>query len=419
MRAKSMLMLPVLLLALIFVNQTIFTSGEDSNKKDYSKNFVQDFDSKFQSALEEKCGSISGRVTYHNSGIGIPDVIVEISGDRIISGPQYLKIKTDRKGRFSCNMLEPGEYSIRFNPKHPFCFENEWKRISVEIGKNTVINKKLELGGAISGKIFCKDKEIKPFKGVRVIISSGSYRKVRFTKDDIEVKSYSSKSIGESDDTKADGSYFVGRLCPFGNYYIRADCHISGQADRVLTGISVKKGEVTKVEDIVFDLNDITGIEGFVVSSVDGKTVADASITFANIDKYSITGKIVDMGETRTNSHGYFHMKNLEPGKYALFAAPPVPPKKDKSTGKPYYTMAEYPGLLKKKQVVVKQGCIQRLDIKLDIPSHSKAEKYGKQEKLQKNSPVHLLYFFNNGERSCLNQNLFSKSLEIGLSTFP
>ena len=373
MRIKSIFMLPVLLLAFIFVNQTIFTSGEDSNKKDYSKNFVQDFDSKFQSALEEKCGSISGRITYHNSGIGIPNVIVEISGDRIISGPQHLKIKTDRKGRFSCNMLEPGEYTIRFSPKHPFCFENEWQKIFVEIGKNTVIDKKLELGGAISGKVFCKSESIKPFKGVRVLIVSGRIRKVFITEDDdIDVKSYYSKTRGEFDFTKADGSYFVGRLCPFGNYYIRADCHISGQADRILTGITVKKGEITKVEDIVFDLNDNTGIEGYVVSSLDGKTISDAIITFGNIEKHPITGGIERLGETRTNSHGYFHMKNLEPGEYLLIVAPPAPPKKDKNTGKPYYTMAEYPGLLAEKQVVVKQGYMQRVDIKLDIPSHSK-----------------------------------------------
>jgi hypothetical protein len=372
MRVKSMFILPVLLLTLIFVTQAIFPAGEDSNKKDFSKNSVQDFDSKFQSALEEKCGSISGRITYHNSGIGIPDVIVEISGDRIISGPRHIKVKTDRKGRFSCKMLEPGGYTIRFSPKHPFCFENEWKRISVEIGKNTVINKKLELAGAISGKILCKDKEIKPFKGVKVIISSGSYRKVRFTKDDIEVKSYHSKSIGETDDTKADGSYFVGRLCPFGNYYISADCHIPGQADRVLTGIMVKKGEITKVEDIVFDLNDITGIEGFVFSSLDGKAIDGAKIIFGIIEKKPITGGIVDMGETRTDSHGYFHMKNLKPGEYWLTVSPPVPPKRDKTTGKPYYKMAEYPGLINHKEVVVKQGYTQRVDFKLDIPSHSK-----------------------------------------------
>jgi hypothetical protein len=370
-----MFILPVLLLTLIFVNQAIFPAEEDSNKKDYSKNSVQDFDSKFQSALEEKCGSISGRITYHNSGIGIPDVIVEISGDRIISGPQHIKVKTDRKGRFSCNMLEPGGYTIRFSPKHPFCFENEWKRISVEIGKNTVINKKLELGGAVSGKILGKDKkdkEIKPFKGVKVIISSGSYRKVRFTKDDIEVKSYRSKSIGESDDTIADGSYFVGRLCPFENYYISADCHIPGKADRVLIGITVKKGEITEVEDIVFDLNDITGIEGFVVSSVDGKAISDARITFWNVDKTPMTGGSVLLGETRTNSHGYFHMKNLEPGKYLIIVSPPAPPKRDKITGKPYYTMAEYIGLIITKEVVVTQGYMQRADIELDIPSHSK-----------------------------------------------
>ena len=374
MRAKNMLMLPVLLLALIFLNQTIFTAGEDSNKEDYNKIDVHTIDSQDESALKEKkYGSISGIVIDKDSGIGIPNVIVEISGYTAISGSIHIEIKTDQKGRYSHNMLEPVEYNIRFNPNHPYCFENEWQKIFVEIGKNIVINKKLELGGAISGKIICNDKEIKPFKGVKVIISSGSYRKVWTTKDgDIEVKSYRSKSTGEADDTKADGSYFVGRLCPFGNYYIRADCHISGQADRILTGITVKKGEVTKVEDIVFDLSDNTGIEGYVVSSLDGKTIADAIITFGNVEKIQITGEIVDLGETRTNSRGYFHMKNLDPGKYSLIALPPAPPKRDKSTGKPYYTLAEYPGLLKKKKVVVKQGYMQRVDIKLDIPSHSK-----------------------------------------------
>ncbi len=373
MIVRSMFMLPILLWALIFVNQTIFPGGEDSSKEDYSKIGVQTGDSQDKPALEEKeYGSISGRITFHDSGIGIPNVDIEISCYTSIPYPKHIKIKTDHKGRFSCNMLEPGEYGIRFNPKHPFCFENEWQRISVEIGKNTVINKKLELGGAISGKVFCKDKEIKPFKGVTVIISSGSIRKVRVTKDDMEIKSFSSKSIGEADDTEADGSYFVGRLCPFENYYISADCHIQGQADRVLTGITVKKGEVTKVEDIVFDLNDITGIEGFVFSSLDGKTIDDAIITFDNFDKFPITGGSVYLGETRTDSHGYFHMKNLDPGQYLIIVSPPAPPKRDKSTGKPYYTMDEYIGLIITKEVVVKQGYMQRVDFKLDIPSQKK-----------------------------------------------
>jgi hypothetical protein len=374
MRVRSLFILPVLLLALIFVNQTIFPIGEDSNKENYSKIAVHTIDSQDKSALEEKkYGSISGSVTDHDSGIGIPDVSVEISGYTIISGSKHIKIKTDQEGRYSHNMLEPGEYSIRFNPNHPYCFEYEWQKIFVEIGKNTVINKKLELGGAISGKVFCKSESIKPFKGVRVIISSGSYRREWTTKEgDIEVKSYRSKSTGERDDTKADGSYFVGRLCPFGNYHIIADCNIQGQADRILTGITVKKGEETKVEDIVFDLNDITGIEGYVVSSSDGKTIADAIVTFWNFDKFPITGDSVRLGDTRTDSNGYFHMKNLEPGKYLLIVSPPAPPKRDKSTGKPYYTLAEYPGLINQKEVVVKQGYMQRVDIKLDIPSHSK-----------------------------------------------
>jgi hypothetical protein len=270
-------------------------------------------------------------------------------------------------------MLEPGKYNIRFNPNHPYCFENEWQKIYVEIGKNTVINKKLELGGSISGKVFCKSESIKPFKGVRVLIVSGRIRKVLITEDDdIDVKSYYSKTRGEFDVTKADGSYFVGRLCPFGNYYISADCHIPGQAYRTLTGITVKKGEETKVEDIVFDLNDITGIEGYVLSSLDGKTIDGAKIIFGIIEKKPITGGIVDMGETRTDSHGYFHMKNLKPGEYWLTVSPPVPPKRDKTTGKPYYTMAEYPGLINHKEVVVKQGYTQRVDFKLDITSHSK-----------------------------------------------
>ena len=374
MRVRSMFILPVLLLAFIFVNQTIFLAGEDFNKEDYIKSCIQTIDSQDKSDLEEKkYGSISGTVTDQDSGIGIPDVIVEISGYTIISGSIHIDIKTDQKGKFSQNMLEPGEYSIRFSPKHPYCFENEWQRINVEIGKNTVINKKLELGGSISGKVFCKSESIKPFKGVRVLIGSGRIRKVLITEDDdIDVKNYYSKTRGEFDVTKADGSYFVGRLCPFENYYISADCNIPGHADRILTGITVKKGEETKVDDIVFDLNDITGIKGFVFSSLDGKTIDDAKIIFGIIKKNPITGGIVDMGETRTNSRGYFHMKNLEPGKYLLIVSPPAPPKRDKSTGKPYYTMAEYPGLLIEKEVVVKKDQMQRVDIKLDIPSHSK-----------------------------------------------
>ena len=291
-------------------------------------------------------GSISGKVTCENSGKGIPGVVV------LLSGKKREETKTDRDGGYSFDFLDTGNYYIRFVHGSPYCTEKE-KRIRVEAGKKVVLNKILKLGGAVTGKVYKSDGKT-PFEKVyvHVFFSDGSSRSTR---------------------TIADGSYFVGDLCPSNNYVVKIYFGIPGQAPRRLTGIMVSKGKVTKIKDIVLNLNDVTGIEGYVTSSCDGGPFENAECSIDKID--ALNNKSIPIGDISTDKNGYYRMKGMEPGAYKVWIRPPLPPKKDAVTGKPFFSMQSYGRYFTWGKTVVEKSKVTRMDMKLNIPSFSKTMK--------------------------------------------
>lgn len=272
-------------------------------------------------------GSISGQVVSEDTGKCIPGVGVSIHGYHVKT------TKTDKDGRFSFQELTPGKYTILFVSVHPYCGDPLIEGIDVESGKNTIYNKVLKVGGSISGVIY-KGDGVTPFPGVSILA------KERF-------------SVLGLTTSGEEGRYFIGRLCPSNNYHITADCKIPGYAYKVLQGVTVEKGNETKEMDIIFDLDDITGIEGYVTSSIDGKPLSEVDIAISTFGEEGI-----DMGEVVTDEKGYYSIRNLDSGIYDLLALPAME----------NLSFQEWSALCKDKDnIVVVRGEKTRVDFKLDI----------------------------------------------------
>jgi hypothetical protein len=277
-------------------------------------------------------GSISGRVTdedgkpLENVGVGI-------------HGYQVGTTVTDKDGRYSFQMLKPGIYTIFFYPLHPYCYADPLQSVYVPPGKIVVFNKVIKLGGAISGKVIKKDGT--PFSGV-------------------SVHAFARYGGSEEVTTGTDGKFFIGRLCPSDNYLLTANCNIPGYAYKVVQNVKVERGKETKDITIVFDLDDITGIEGYVTSSIDGKPLEGVEIKFGFGERFS-EGRGIDAGEAISDKNGYYYIKNLEPGYYHFLALPPI---------KEGQNFLEWSSLSKEKEnIKVEKGKRTKVDFKLDIPS--------------------------------------------------
>jgi len=284
-------------------------------------------------------GSVSGVVTDEDTGKVLPGVGVHLDG------PSNLTVDTDKEGKFLAKPLRPGTYTITFTPSFPHCNASSPDQILIEPGKNIILNKVVKLGGSIRGKVLYSDNR-EPFPGV-------------------SIHAFARFAGSEFDTTKEDGSYFLGnmgRLCPSPNYYIKADCKLPNVAYKVLLGVIVEKGIETKPEDIFFDLNDPTGIEGYITSSIDNKSLNGVHVAIHSIDKkYPGSDEIVKMGDVYTNVDGYYYIKNLEPGNYWIHILPPI------EDGWDYYEFSSYCKLIK--GIIVTSGKKTRVDSKLDIKS--------------------------------------------------
>jgi len=329
-----MFILLVLLLVFIFLNQTIFPVGEDSNT--------------------EKGGSISGKIIEKESKKPIANIKLHLNVFIPGKFPIDKETKTDEKGRYRFENLEPGEYRIEIIPLHPYCYKrneqiNKSEVIVLKKNEDIVCNGVLEIGGSVRGFVY-KAPGV-PFNDVHIKIESY----------------YCSFGLGR---TKEDGSFFIGSLCESEDYAVEFTHKMSGHSYKFLTGIQIEKGKSTKIEDIVFNFDDVTGVEGYVKSSIDGKPLANAKLWFYYIKK--IGYESFSSGEVNTDNNGYFYMKNLIPGKYSISTWWPVEsPKRNPQTGKPLYS-AGYVEMRNRKCffIDVKQGQISKIDINIDIPSN-------------------------------------------------
>ncbi len=334
MRVRSMFMLPILLWALIFVNQTIFPAGEDSNA--------------------EKGGSISGKIIEKESKQPIANIKLHITIFRPGEFNIDKETKTDGKGRYRFENLEPGDYRIEIIPPHPYCYKrkeqiNKSEVIVLKKNEDIVCNGVLEIGGSVRGFVY-KTPGV-PFNNVHIKIENY----------------YSSFGLGR---TKEDGSFFIGSLCESEDNAIEFTHEMSGHSYKFLTGIQIEKGKSTNIEDIVFNFDDVTGVEGYVKSSLDGKPLANARLWFYYIKK--IGYESFSSGEVDTDKNGYFYMKNLIPGKYSISTWwPTESPKRNPETGKLLYS-AGYVEMRNRKRffIDVEQGQISKIDINIAIHSN-------------------------------------------------
>jgi hypothetical protein len=290
-------------------------------------------------------GSVSGIVTDEDTGKGVANVEVSLSG-RL-----NLTVETDKEGKFVAKLLKPGKYEILFTPSFPHCNVTAPDYIYVELGKNIIYNKVVKLGGSIRGKVLYSDSK-KPFHGV-------------------SIHAFARFAGSEFDTTMDDGSYFLGgggRMCSSPNYYIKANCNVPNIAYKVLLGVVVEKGMETKAEDILFDLNDPTGIDGLITSSLDGKPLKNVHIAIHSQEKkYPGSDDDVDMGDVYTDSGGYYYIKNLEPGIYWIYILPPIADE---------WSYIEFSSYCKeKKGIVVAIGKKTRVNSQLDIPSSDNSMK--------------------------------------------
>jgi hypothetical protein len=290
-------------------------------------------------------GSVSGIVTDEDSGKGLAGVSVSLYG----RSNSYSE--TDKEGKFAVKLLKPGKYTIAFTPPFPYCCPAPGE-IEIEPGENVIFNASAKIGGTIRGKVLYSDSK-KPFPGV-------------------SINAFGLHAGVAKETSKEDGSYFLGvdngRFCPSSNYYIEAKCNIPNVAYKVLLGVVVKKGMETKAEDILFDLNDPTGIDGFITSSIDGKPLIGVHIYVINLDKkYPITDRYVRMGDIYTNSDGYYYINNLEPGTYLIHILPKI---------RHEWSFNEFLSYSKEKShIVVTSGGKTRINSQLDIPSAEISEK--------------------------------------------
>jgi hypothetical protein len=336
MRVKSIFILPVLLLGLIFVIQAIFPAEEDSNA--------------------EKGGSISGKIIEKESKKPIPNIKLQLTLFRPGKHDKEIETKTDGKGRYRFEKLEPAKGRIKIIALHPYCFGrqpyiyfNGNEIFSLKKNQNIVCNRILEIGGSVRGFVY-KAPGI-PFNNV--IIEINRY--------------YGSIGFGK---TNEDGGFFIGKLSASKGYYIEFRHKISGHSYKFIDGIKIEKGKSTKIEDIVFNFDDVTGVEGYVKSSIDGKPLANARLWFDYIKKIGYMS--FRCGEVYTDNSGYFYMRNLKPGKYSIYTWWPVEsPKRNPKTGKPLYS-AGYVEIRNRKRffIDVEQRQISKIDINIDIPSN-------------------------------------------------
>jgi len=240
-------------------------------------------------------GSIRGKVIREDTGAGVKGVKVALYHWK--GGSAYNNTVTDKNGNFYFDMIPEGEFYLLFSPPPPliketFPFENK-----VILGKGENITnyiKSLEVGGSLTGAIYGGDGTT-PLDGVGIkAIAQGRLRRTV--------------------ESGLDGKYIIGQLEPNDNYVV--EIYPEGYAIQRIKGIKVEAYKETSGIDFIIDLEDITGIEGKILSSKDGKPLINIGVAIFNINKEL-------RAEAVTDENGKYSISNLEPGIYEIAVYPP------------------------------------------------------------------------------------------------
>ncbi len=256
-------------------------------------------------------GSVSGQVIGEDTGKGVKGVMVFLyfyyeKSKRF--GDYPYAAETDERGRFQIKNLEPGRYCMTVSAPPPYYGDHDYLHEKLLLkgnsegadcfilrsGERKVIKKVIKVGGSVSGRVLKGDGS--PFAGLEVWVGSrrGNEREAI---------------------TGEDGRFHIGGLKPSDDYLfvLRSFKH----NDAVVTGktienLIVREKEETKIEDIVVDVNDPTGIEGIVKLS-DGTAIEGALVGI-------IKGRRI-VSDCHTDKNGRFKIINVEPGIYTIGAA--------------------------------------------------------------------------------------------------
>lgn len=240
-------------------------------------------------------GSICGKVIREDTGAGVEGVKVALYYWKGRSA--YNNTVTDKNGNFCFDMIPEGEFYLLFLPSQPliketFPFENK-----VILGKGENITnyiKSLKVGGSLTGSIYGGD-------GTTPI-------------DGVGIKAIAQGRLRSTLKSGIDGKYIISQLEPNDNYVV--EIYPEGYAIQRIKGIKVEAYQETSGIDFIIDLEDITGIEGKILSSKDGTALINIGVAIFNINK-ELKAELV------TDENGKYSISNLEPGIYEVAVYPP------------------------------------------------------------------------------------------------
>jgi hypothetical protein len=241
--------------------------------------------------------SISGRVIAEDTGQGLSGVSVEASLLVGEQGGRYYGTTND-KGVYALNDLAPGTYLVGFS-KQGSLYVSESPHVEVVLpkGKHLVnVNYILQLGGAISGAVYGAD-------GMTPLSDVGLYANVQ----NLQQEWVKSSQYGGTD---ADGKFLLQGLPQSDNCSLEVIAH--GHA-HVIKTVKITKGTITGNTNFTVKWNDITGINGYVRSSIDGKLITNARVELADLSGNEI-------GYTRTDESGKYSIVGVTPGIYEATA---------------------------------------------------------------------------------------------------
>jgi hypothetical protein len=241
--------------------------------------------------------SISGSVIAEDTGAGLANVTVVAS---LVGGGHvdYHYASTDARGVYVLKDLNPGTYLIGFYKENE-SYVNEELHVEVVLpkGKHVVnVNHVLMLGGAVSGTVFESDGTT-PMDGI------GVYASVSDTQQDwTDNFKYSA--------TGADGKFLLQGLPQTDNCII--ETMPPGHA-RLTKTVKITKGTVTGNVNFTVKSDNVSGINGYIKSSVDGKPIKEAKVNLRDSSD-------IDIGYTRTDDTGKYSIIGVTPGTYNAVA---------------------------------------------------------------------------------------------------
>jgi hypothetical protein len=279
-------------------------------------------------------GSISGRVTVHDKGVGGIVVGVRVS-DYSPQPPPSIKATTDPDGNYRITGIPAGSYQVSpmapaYVATDPMLQRSRGKNLLLSEGEDVEdVDFTLERGGVISGKI--TDAGGRPVIEERLTVSPVNQNKnkeQRFgpvnafgtqTDDRGVYRIYGlapgqyTLSVGRDDSTYYPSAGF-GRVAYKRTFYPSATDPAEAKAIEVTEG-----SEATNI-DITLDET----LPGFVASGkiVDGETGRPVPSLRLGVHRIVNNDYAGINGSVSSNSQGEFRLENIPPGKYSAIIMP-------------------------------------------------------------------------------------------------